>query len=77
MSASGTGELSRLVHRYGGVPVGSFQPFAQAVPKLTAVLPNSVMMDATHDNETPAQKVVVHPVPATMDAPAAATVDPI
>lgn len=70
MQAWGTGELSRLVHRHGGRPIGSFE--INEVPDADEELPNgqtrelirrvrqtpvhALFMDCTHDNEVPAQK---------------------
>ncbi|KAF8472815.1 glucanotransferase domain of glycogen debranching enzyme-domain-containing protein [Kalaharituber pfeilii] len=68
MQAWGTGELSRLVHRHGGRPIGSFEPEsgtgllgqgtgAGEVVKIVTGSPiHALFMDCTHDNETPAQK---------------------
>ncbi|KAI5308282.1 hypothetical protein KEM55_006117, partial [Ascosphaera atra] len=65
------GELSRLVHRHGGIPIGSFDP---DLPRDNMVAASSeggkqevrrhiqhaglsaLFMDCTHDNEMPAQK---------------------
>lgn len=68
MQAWSTGELSRLVHRHGGRPIGSFDldlPTGSS-PKSTTkqeVLSHirqspvhALFMDCTHDNEVPAQK---------------------
>ena len=58
MNASGTADFSRLIHRYGGRPIGSMQPASEVdIRPLEPALPNSIMMDATHDNETPSEKV--------------------
>jgi glycogen debranching enzyme len=70
MQAWGTGELSRLVHRHGGRPIGSFE--INEVPDADEDVPNgktreiirrvrqtpvhALFMDCTHDNEVPAQK---------------------
>ena len=70
MQAWSTQELSRLVHRHGGVPIGSFdtdevmnadQPTDPSVPKdiirrIKRSPVHALFMDCTHDNETPAQK---------------------
>ncbi|ORX48579.1 glycogen debranching enzyme [Hesseltinella vesiculosa] len=64
-------ELSRLVHRHGGKPVGSmdsdmmWEKMAYGhhgmdqvlrIPLLHGSNPRALFMDCTHDNETPAQK---------------------
>lgn len=72
MQAWSTQELSRLVHRHGGVPIGSFDTDevlnAQHAGATDASEPRAIIkkikrspvhalfMDCTHDNETPAQK---------------------
>ncbi|KAI5804214.1 hypothetical protein DFH27DRAFT_481099 [Peziza echinospora] len=67
MQAWGTGELSRLVHRHGGRPVGSFNPesgtgllsnvYTDEVVRIVTGSPiHALFMDCTHDNETPTQK---------------------
>ncbi|KAF3916690.1 4-alpha-glucanotransferase [Dactylellina cionopaga] len=64
MQAWGPGELSRLVHKHGGKPVGSFeQDHVKSdergqVRKITASTIHALFADCTHDNETPAQKRV-------------------
>lgn len=71
MQAGDPKELSRLVHRYGGQPVGSLhqqyrskpgsfgEPISttacQLVPIASSVT-HSLFMDCTHDNQTPSQK---------------------
>lgn len=67
MQAWSTEELSRLVHKHGGLPIGSFSK----TPLLKRVLPgenednihmvrstpiHALFMDCTHDNETPTEK---------------------
>jgi len=68
MQAWGTGELSRLVHKHGGKPIGSFEPesgtgllgggtgAAELVKIVTGSPIHALFMDCTHDNEPPAQK---------------------
>lgn len=72
MQAWSTQELSRLVHRHGGVPIGSFDPDEvlnadqsssenaagkrEVVHKIKRSPVHALFMDCTHDNETPAQK---------------------
>ncbi|KAF2645816.1 glycogen debranching enzyme [Massarina eburnea CBS 473.64] len=72
MQAWSTQELSRLVHRHGGIPIGSFDTdevmnadpsrattsngTRQIVKKIKQSPVHALFMDCTHDNETPAQK---------------------
>jgi glycogen debranching enzyme len=70
MQAWGTGELSRLVHRHGGRPIGSFEinevPDAdedlggsekrEVIRRVRETPVHALFMDCTHDNEVPAQK---------------------
>ncbi|KAH7072927.1 glucanotransferase domain of glycogen debranching enzyme-domain-containing protein [Paraphoma chrysanthemicola] len=72
MQAWSTQELSRLVHRHGGVPIGSFETDevlnadnangtldGKPLPIIKRIKQSPVhalFMDCTHDNETPAQK---------------------
>lgn len=59
-------ELSRLVHRHGGRPIGSFDtdfprdPFqtksGDYVKRISSNSINALFMDCTHDNEMPTQK---------------------
>jgi glycogen debranching enzyme len=71
MQAWSTQELSRLVHRHGGVPIGSFETDevlnadhttgdSAANNEIIHIIKRSpvhaLFMDCTHDNETPAQK---------------------
>jgi glycogen debranching enzyme len=66
MQAWSPGELSRLVHRHGGRPIGSFdinlleyrsQPEEDnIVHHVEAATIPALFMDCTHDNEMPAQK---------------------
>ena len=69
MQAWSTAELSRLVHRHGGRPIGSFedrevrsgnlrkhQESPEIVHKIKESPLHALFMDCTHDNETPTQK---------------------
>lgn len=69
MQAWDTHELSRLVHRHGGKPVGSMdedmtwklEPYndhthVYRIPISHGSSPRALFMDCTHDNETPFQK---------------------
>jgi glycogen debranching enzyme len=71
MQSWSTQELSRLVHRHGGVPIGSFETdevlnAAHAteggdqskplIKKIKRSPVHALFMDCTHDNEMPAQK---------------------
>ncbi|KAF2090819.1 glycoside hydrolase family 133 protein [Saccharata proteae CBS 121410] len=70
MQAWSTQELSRLVHRHGGIPIGSFEldevsgsdghaagaPKGDIVRRIRQSPVHALFMDCTHDNETPAQK---------------------
>ncbi|KAL4802787.1 hypothetical protein BDV18DRAFT_146576 [Aspergillus unguis] len=71
MQAWSTGELSRLVHRHGGRPIGSFEldlpspglDFSKTETHGNEIVRNirpipvpALFMDCTHDNEMPAQK---------------------
>ncbi|KAF3483763.1 glycogen debranching enzyme [Arthroderma uncinatum] len=66
MQSWSAGELSRLVHRHGGRPIGSFEmdllshgdhlESNQIVRQLQYTPFHALFMDCTHDNETPAQK---------------------
>ncbi|KAF1997991.1 glycoside hydrolase family 133 protein [Amniculicola lignicola CBS 123094] len=66
MQAWSTQELSRLVHRHGGVPIGSFETDevlnadhstdVEIIHRIKRSPVNALFMDCTHDNETPAQK---------------------
>ncbi|KAI5287790.1 hypothetical protein KEM54_005735 [Ascosphaera aggregata] len=62
-----TKELSSLVHRHGGIPIGSFDPNLprdndrhkekdEVVKHIQHQHLSALFMDCTHDNETPAQK---------------------
>jgi glycogen debranching enzyme len=70
MQAGDTRELSRLVHRHGGRPIGSFEidevshaeeestygKTRELVRKINSTPIHALFMDCTHDNEVPAQK---------------------
>lgn len=69
MAAWGPQELSRLVHRHGGKPIGSLeQEFVTRHGDINAATPreevrqvtsspiHALFMDCTHDNEVPTQK---------------------
>ncbi|GAM43277.1 Gdb1 homolog [Talaromyces pinophilus] len=67
MQAWSTAELSRLVHRHGGRPIGSFEldlptgssPASNEQETIAHIRQSPVhalFMDCTHDNEVPAQK---------------------
>ncbi|KAB8336651.1 hypothetical protein FH972_020962 [Carpinus fangiana] len=68
MQAWSTGEMSRLVHMHGGIPIGSFmldetsgadtKPGAvdERVHRIRQSNVHALLYDCTHDNETPAQK---------------------
>ena len=71
MQAWSTGQLSRLVHRHGGRPIGSFQvdevsnedhtksgasDLGIKAKKIKRSPLHALFMDCTHDNEVPAQK---------------------
>ncbi|KAF6018830.1 AGL [Bugula neritina] len=50
LSSNSMSDLGRMVHRYGGKPVGSFvQPSVQVLAPSVA---HALFMDATHDNES-------------------------
>ncbi len=53
MSAGDARDLGRLVHRYGGEPVGSF--FRPASSPLTSTMAHALFMDLTHDNRSLAE----------------------
>ena len=66
MQAWSTAELSRLVHRHGGRPIGSFDidlmglsqggEGDEVVRHVAPATVHALLMDCTHDNEMPAQK---------------------
>ncbi|ORZ29735.1 hypothetical protein BCR44DRAFT_1447957 [Catenaria anguillulae PL171] len=69
MQAWDAHELSRIVHRYSGDPVGSFRSASHGpvhgmqhphkVIDVKSAEPHALFMDCTHDNEPPAQKRLV------------------
>lgn len=60
MQAWSVSELSRLVHRHGGNPVGSLTQTSLSDDKIVrATHVHALFMDCTHDNETPTQKRTV------------------
>ncbi|KAI8053830.1 amylo-alpha-1,6-glucosidase-domain-containing protein [Syncephalis plumigaleata] len=63
MRADDVRELSRLVHRYGGIPIGSFDEESRCIKGTIENeqgeqprAPHAIFMDCTHDNETPQQR---------------------
>jgi glycogen debranching enzyme len=54
MAAWDPSEQSRFLHRYGGVPIGSMYGSGSISP--TQFHPHALLMDCTHDNETPMQR---------------------
>ncbi|EEP81188.1 conserved hypothetical protein [Uncinocarpus reesii 1704] len=66
MQAWSSAELSRLVHRHGGRPIGSFDPSLLShwcqredntiLNHIRQTSVHALFMDCTHDNEAPAQK---------------------
>lgn len=66
MQAWSAAELSRLVHRHGGRPIGSFDPSllcnwshvndSVVIHHIRPTTVHALFMDCTHDNEAPAQK---------------------
>lgn len=67
MQAWSTGELSRLVHKHGGLPIGSFHEEEKKghkkrsdgggrIIEVSGSPIDAVFMDCTHDNQMPTQK---------------------
>ncbi|XP_028967982.1 glycogen debranching enzyme [Galendromus occidentalis] len=52
LQAGDSHELGRLVHRYGGIPVGSFFHSKGVAPLMPAVA-HAIFVDMTHDNPSP------------------------
>ncbi|EGD79955.1 hypothetical protein PTSG_10237 [Salpingoeca rosetta] len=57
MSTHSAGDYSAMLHRYGGVPVGSFSALPHRPLPLVHTHPRATLLAASHDNEFPATKV--------------------
>jgi glycogen debranching enzyme len=53
MSAPDCRELGRLIHRYGGEPIGSFPQCMKECSIIKEKRARALLTDATHDNEPP------------------------
>ncbi|KAJ1518039.1 hypothetical protein HMI55_003689 [Coelomomyces lativittatus] len=58
MQAWDVKEFSRLIHRYSGKPIGSFEPITMSgkPTPLKQKEPHAILMDCTHDNDPPSVK---------------------
>lgn len=63
MSAHDARELGRLMHRFGGTPVGAFYP--QGAEPLKPGVAHAIFYDQTHDNESPVVRRSAHDVGPT------------
>ncbi|KAJ3616638.1 hypothetical protein Zmor_011773 [Zophobas morio] len=59
MSAPDCRELGRLIHRYGGEPIGSFPQCMKECSIIKEKRARALLTDATHDNEPPLTKRTV------------------
>ncbi|KAF1745389.1 hypothetical protein MXB_3007 [Myxobolus squamalis] len=51
MSASSLTELCHMVHRFGGIPIGSFFESKSSCVKVKPAVTRAILTDMTHDNE--------------------------
>jgi len=68
MQVWSTAEMSRVIHKHGGKPIGSFEfntssspqqittSVKEVIHKINKTEVQALLMDCTHDNETPAQR---------------------